>query len=69
MRTAARRPGASFGDRERVLNRLFTNRIESKTERTLLILLKPTILIQNEEEEKNFPGLLDSLQNRFGTGL
>jgi len=52
-----------------VLNRLFTNRVETKEERTLLILLKPTILIQNEEEEKNFPGLLDSLQNRFGSGF
>lgn len=52
-----------------LLNRLFTNRIETKEERTLLILLKPTILIQNEEEEKNFPGLLDSLQNRFGSGF
>ncbi len=48
-----------------ILNRLFTNRIESKEEQTLLILLKPTIIIQNEEEEKNFPGLLDSL----GAGL
>ncbi len=44
-----------------ILNRFFSNRIESREERTLLILLKPTILIQNEEEEKNFPGLLDSL--------
>ena len=31
------------------------------SEKTLLILLKPTILIQNEEEELNFPGLLDQL--------
>jgi general secretion pathway protein D len=52
-----------------ILNRLFTNRVETKEERTLLILLKPTILIQNEEEEKNFPGLLDSLQSRFGSGF
>lgn len=52
-----------------ILNRLFTNRVETKEERTLLILLKPTILIQNEEEEKNFPGLLDSLENRFGSGF
>jgi Flp pilus assembly secretin CpaC len=48
-----------------ILNRLFSNRIESKEESTLLILLKPTILIQSEEEERNFPGLLDSIQNRF----
>ena len=34
-----------------------------------MILLKPTILIQNEEEERNFPGLLDSIENRFSTGF
>ena len=44
-----------------ILNRFFTNRIETKEEQTLLILIKPTVLIQNEEEEKNFPGLLDTL--------
>ena len=44
-----------------VLNRFFTNRVESKEEQTLLVLIKPTVLIQNEEEEKNFPGLLDAL--------
>ncbi|MBL9032196.1 MAG: hypothetical protein JNM80_10890 [Phycisphaerae bacterium] len=49
-----------------ILNRFFTNRIESKEENTLLILLKPTILIQNEEEERNFPGLLDSLRSGLG---
>ena len=45
-----------------IINRFFTNRIESKTEETLLILMKPTILIQSEQEEKNFPGLLDSIR-------
>ena len=44
-----------------ILSRFFSNRIDAKQEQTLLILLKPTILIQNEEEEKNFPGLLDQL--------
>ena len=44
-----------------LINRFFSNRIEVKEERTLLILLKPTILIQSEEEEKHFPGLLDRL--------
>lgn len=44
-----------------IINRFFSNRIDAKEERTLLILLKPTILIQSEEEEKNFPGLLDRL--------
>jgi hypothetical protein len=38
----------------------------SKEEQTLLILIKPTILIQNEEEEKNYPGLLDSLRTGIG---
>ncbi len=47
-----------------ILTRFFTNRIESKEEQTLLILIKPTILIQNEEEERNFPGLNDQI--RFG---
>ena len=46
-----------------ILNRFFTNRIETKEEQTLLILVKPTIIIQNEEEERAFPGLLDQLQN------
>ncbi len=44
-----------------ILNRFFTNRIESKEEQTLMILMKPTIIIQNEEEERNFPGLQQSL--------
>jgi len=52
-----------------IINRFFTNRIESKSEATLIILVKPTIIIQSEEEEKNFPGLLDSLENRFNTGF
>ena len=46
-----------------VINRFFTNRIESKEEQTLLILLKPTVLIQNEQEQRHFPGLLDSIRS------
>ncbi len=49
-----------------ILNRFFTNRIESKEEQTLLILIKPTILIQSEQEENNFPGLSDTLINSLG---
>ncbi|PHQ82120.1 MAG: hypothetical protein COB69_02775 [Phycisphaera sp.] len=49
-----------------ILNRFFTNRIESKEEQTLLVLVKPTILIQSEQEEKNFPGLSDTLINSLG---
>ena len=36
------------------LNRLFTNRAMVRDERTLLILVKPTIIIQREEEELRF---------------
>jgi len=49
-----------------IINRFFSNRITTKEEQTLLILIKPTILIQNEEEERNFPGLSDSARNPFG---
>jgi len=42
------------------LNRLFTNRSIVKDERTLLILIKPTILIQSEKENELFPGLNQS---------
>ncbi len=49
-----------------LINRFFTNRIDAREERTLLILIKPTVLIQNEQEELNFPGLLDSVDGSFG---
>jgi type II secretory pathway component GspD/PulD (secretin) len=49
-----------------IINRFFTNRVESKEEQTLLILLKPTIMIQNELEEKNFPGLIDQVRTGIG---
>ncbi len=51
-----------------ILNRFFTNRVVTKSEQTLLILVKPTVLIQNEEEERNFPGLTDSVRLPFGGG-
>ncbi len=44
-----------------ILSRFFTNRIESREEQTLLILIKPTILIQSEQEENAFPGLAQDL--------
>jgi type II secretory pathway component GspD/PulD (secretin) len=50
-----------------IINRFFTNRLESKEEQTLLILLKPTVLIQTEEEEKSFPGLMDSVRSGLGS--
>jgi general secretion pathway protein D len=37
------------------LKRLFTNRSSAKDEQVLLILVKPTIIIQREVEEKSFP--------------
>jgi general secretion pathway protein D len=46
-----------------ILNRLFSNRVTNKSEQTLMILIKPTIMIQNEDEEKAFPGLLDSIRS------
>ena len=38
-----------------ILNRVFTNRGKVRDERTLLILVKPKIIIQPEEEELRFP--------------
>ena len=43
-----------------LLNRLTTNRRKTKDERTLLVLIKPTIYIPSEEEERLFPGLMTS---------
>jgi type II secretory pathway component GspD/PulD (secretin) len=48
-----------------IINRFFSNRIESRDESTLMILLKPTILIQGEQEERQFPGLGSELSS-FG---
>jgi len=50
-----------------IINRFFTNRVAAKTESTLLILVKPTILLQAEQEEKSFPGINDAM--RSGAGL
>jgi len=43
------------------INRFFTNRTTSKSESTLLILIRPEILIQQENEDLLFPGLSDSI--------
>jgi general secretion pathway protein D len=48
-----------------LIKRFFTNRTETKEEQTLLILIKPTILIQTEEEERHFPGI-SQLQGASG---
>jgi type II secretory pathway component GspD/PulD (secretin) len=49
-----------------IINRFFTNTATAKEESTLLILMKPKILIQSEQEEDAFPGLQDSLDSSFG---
>ncbi len=49
-----------------ILNRFFSNRIESREEQTLLILIKPTILIQNEQEGEAFPGLSQTMRGLGG---
>jgi type II secretory pathway component GspD/PulD (secretin) len=46
------------------LNRLFTNRASEKTELTTLLLVRPEIIIQQENESILFPGLEDQI----GTG-
>ncbi|MEE8147684.1 MAG: hypothetical protein V3T24_08780, partial [Longimicrobiales bacterium] len=43
------------------INRFFTNRLTSKSEETLLILIRPEIIIQQENEDLLFPGLSDTL--------
>lgn len=43
------------------INRFFTNRVTSKTEETLLILIRPEVIIQQENEDILFPGLSDQL--------
>lgn len=40
-----------------VVNRLFTQTSNAQDERTLLILVRPTIIIQSEQEDVLFPGL------------
>jgi general secretion pathway protein D len=37
------------------LKRLFTNQSMAKDEQVILLLVKPTILIQREQEDKAFP--------------
>ncbi len=43
------------------INRFFTNRLTSKEEETMLILIRPEIIIQQENEDLLFPGLSDTL--------
>ena len=48
-----------------IINRFFTNTATAKEESTLLVLLRPKILITSEQEEDAFPGLQDTLANPF----
>jgi len=48
------------------INRFFTNRITSKEEQTLLVLIRPEIIIQQENEDLLFPGLSDTLGGSSG---
>ena len=53
-----------------VLSRFFTNTSTVKDSRTLLILIRPTIIIQSEEEQNLFPGLIqDAGQFNVGNGF
>lgn len=45
-----------------ILNRFFSNRSMSREERTLLMLIRPQILIQDETEDRFFPGLRDAIR-------
>jgi type II secretory pathway component GspD/PulD (secretin) len=49
-----------------VINRFFTNRLDSEQELTLVMLMRPEIVIQSENEELLFPGLVDQLNNIGG---
>jgi len=47
-----------------IINRFFTNRIASKEEKTLLLLIRPEVIIQQENEEVLFP----KLSGQMGAG-
>ena len=47
-----------------ILKRLFTNRSNAKDEQVVLILVKPIIIIQREQEQKQFP----LLSSKIGGG-
>ena len=49
-----------------IVNRFFTNRIDGEKELTVVMLMRPEIVIQSENEELLFPGLMDQLNNIGG---
>jgi type II secretory pathway component GspD/PulD (secretin) len=52
-----REEGAPILSKIPVIRRLFTNTGKVRDEQTILILIKPKIIIHREEEERSFPGL------------
>lgn len=49
-----------------LINRFFTNTATAKQESSVLVLLRPKILIQSEMEEDAFPGLQDAISGSLG---
>jgi type II secretory pathway component GspD/PulD (secretin) len=49
-----------------IVNRFFTNRIDAENELTVVMLMRPEIVIQSENEDLLFPGLMDQLNNIGG---
>jgi DNA helicase HerA-like ATPase len=49
-----------------IVNRFFTNRIDGEQELTVVMLMRPEIVIQSENEDLLFPGLVDQLGNIGG---
>jgi type II secretory pathway component GspD/PulD (secretin) len=49
-----------------IVNRFFTNRVDAETELTVVMLMRPEIVIQSENEDLLFPGLMDQLNNIGG---
>ncbi|MFO0873551.1 MAG: hypothetical protein U0575_06215 [Phycisphaerales bacterium] len=47
------------------INRLFTNRLSSKDETTLLLLIRPEVIIQQEDEATLFPKLSGQMDGGF----
>lgn len=45
-----------------ILNRFFSNRAMTREESTLLMLIRPNIIIQDENEDRFFPGLREQLR-------
>jgi general secretion pathway protein D len=54
--------GVPFLSKIPYINRFFANRITATSENTMLILLRPEIILQHENEDQLFPGLNESLR-------